>query len=980
MLRNIVVTPVVIRYTIASLIDIVVLRTPITYILDAGPKPIVRKAKAMEAHYLVASAPKPLVRCEKFDPPFLSIAHSGFTTDITRKIKGLTDRLTAQGNNPFKKHQHIVAAYLAPETPYRGLLVYHGLGSGKTCTSILASSCNPDKRTWVLLPASLRDNYIGEIQSKCGDAYVRDPHLTSWKMVNSLDEITSPLYRECINRLTSKSVSRKVYIPVEPDDPAGSKFSEQKTEDQIRIRTQVNACLGEKYNFMHYNAPVAEWIKHLSDADMQDPSKNLFSNSTIVIDESHNLINSIKNILNLFNFSQQKKKGKQTEKEKKEAEKAEKLHKDKQIVNLTTFNSDCNNPHEMQKIDELQGKLKLEKDHRGKTMLDTNPAGKLKLYLALMHAVNAKIVLLSGTPVVNIPVEIGISLNLCKGFIKTLVYKDCKAPINNVAAIRAALDAERVVYDSVIINMPDLEIVCSEMNVSAVIAALKKMGKSVPNPSDICNHTLFPNMAMAFNRVYTKIEGEPATDEEIKLDKLSKHMIGMISIVGSEDHVEDMPREVKLQLIPVPIGETQIDSYCYARDKEEKSVQGGIQTLLTVGDATSSFMAASRIICNITMRYIDFNTLTAVEETQDIVEVVEGFDEDVDDVKKIKKGKREEKKSSRMKSFFDNADRYFLEENIIKLAPKFVEILKKIYALEKLDMGLHMLYSNFVQIGGLKAFSMYLDRYIPKYGPGGAGDTRGGEIGWCEFDVTRFDDPLYISKNQYIFYTGDVDEKDRKSLLRIYNSSACTEETGPDCMSNTFRELYLAKCRHQQREPDADIMKSRKYNLYGDIIKIIMISPAGGEGINLLNTRYVHIMEPFWHQSRIKQIIGRANRLYGHKDLPPDKRTVSSFMYLTTLGDGPLCIKKKEYVKGFSDMNSYSFIPFKDFVGDGSTKRTGQLLKENESKYMTTDQVIESIAMNKFTIVEHMLQRMKTIAIDCKINCKSDELGKRNFA
>ena len=33
-------------------------------------------------------------------------------------------------------HQKIVRDYLLAETPYRGLLLYHGLGSGKTCSAI----------------------------------------------------------------------------------------------------------------------------------------------------------------------------------------------------------------------------------------------------------------------------------------------------------------------------------------------------------------------------------------------------------------------------------------------------------------------------------------------------------------------------------------------------------------------------------------------------------------------------------------------------------------------------------------------------------------------------------------------------------------------------------------------------------------------------------------------------------------------------
>ena len=54
----------------------------------------------------------------------------------------------------------------------------------------------------------------------------------------------------------------------------------------------------------------------------------------------------------------------------------------------------------------------------------------------------------------------------------------------------------------------------------------------------------------------------------------------------------------------------------------------------------------------------------------------------------------------------------------------------------------------------------------------------------------------------------------------------------------------------------------------GEIIKVLMITSSGSEGINLRNTRYVHIMEPYWHPVRMEQVIGRARRICRHKDLP----------------------------------------------------------------------------------------------------------------
>ena len=45
-------------------------------------------------------------------------------------------------------------------------------------------------------------------------------------------------------------------------------------------------------------------------------------------------------------------------------------------------------------------------------------------------------------------------------------------------------------------------------------------------------------------------------------------------------------------------------------------------------------------------------------------------------------------------------------------------------------------------------------------------------------------------------------------------------------------------------------------NKMGNIIKVLMITSSGAEGISLMNVRGVHIMEPYWNRVRIEQVIG----------------------------------------------------------------------------------------------------------------------------
>jgi hypothetical protein len=70
--------------------------------------------------------------------------------------------------------QQFVANYINPLTPYKGLLVYHSIGSGKTCSAVNIAEQWKDKRhIIVVVPASLKGNFRNELRSSCaGNAYM----------------------------------------------------------------------------------------------------------------------------------------------------------------------------------------------------------------------------------------------------------------------------------------------------------------------------------------------------------------------------------------------------------------------------------------------------------------------------------------------------------------------------------------------------------------------------------------------------------------------------------------------------------------------------------------------------------------------------------------------------------------------------------------------------------------------------------------
>ena len=90
-------------------------------------------------------------------------------------------------------HQAIVRDYINLYSPYRGLLIYHGLGAGKTCSSIaIAEGINTEKRIIIMTPASLRQNYISELKL-CGDALYRLNQFWEFISTNGNTELENKL-------------------------------------------------------------------------------------------------------------------------------------------------------------------------------------------------------------------------------------------------------------------------------------------------------------------------------------------------------------------------------------------------------------------------------------------------------------------------------------------------------------------------------------------------------------------------------------------------------------------------------------------------------------------------------------------------------------------------------------------------------------------------------------------------------------------
>lgn len=70
--------------------------------------------------------------------------------------------------------QQFVSEFINPNTPYKGLLIYHQIGAGKTCAAVsIAENWKKKRNIIVVTPASLMGNFYDELRSQCtGNEYL----------------------------------------------------------------------------------------------------------------------------------------------------------------------------------------------------------------------------------------------------------------------------------------------------------------------------------------------------------------------------------------------------------------------------------------------------------------------------------------------------------------------------------------------------------------------------------------------------------------------------------------------------------------------------------------------------------------------------------------------------------------------------------------------------------------------------------------
>jgi len=102
----------------------------------------------------------------------------------------------------FQLPQLFVAEFLNPKTPYKGILLYHRIGAGKTCAGIQIAEKWKDYRKIIFVaPASLIGNFYKELRSSCtGNIYITSEE----RKLLALESPSSTKYNEIIDTVNQR--------------------------------------------------------------------------------------------------------------------------------------------------------------------------------------------------------------------------------------------------------------------------------------------------------------------------------------------------------------------------------------------------------------------------------------------------------------------------------------------------------------------------------------------------------------------------------------------------------------------------------------------------------------------------------------------------------------------------------------------------------------------------------------------------------
>lgn len=889
-------------------------------------------------------------------------------------------------------HQKVVRDYLNLFTPYRGLLLYHSLGSGKSCSSIaIAEGMKSEKNIVLMTPASLKMNFFRELK-KCGDPMYKINQYWEFIQTEGNPDLVHVLSK-ALSLPTEYIKKQKGAWMVDISKPAN--VGQLNAADQQSLNDQIDAMIRTKYMDVNYNGGLTkkkmrEWTKN--------GTINPFDHKVVIIDEAHNLVSMIVNklqkksslsyqlynylmdaidvrivlvsgtpIINypneigvLFNILRGYIKTwtfhiqKNTE-QKITQESLTKLFRDSKIHSVDYVEYTGNtlqitrNPFGfVNKYD--KNKMGGGNKRKTKKSSDNNKLSKTRKYRKTEKDPQEELYSLKkdGTLVVHPQDELTIKEEESMDY----HYKH----MENVYKGGSVLSE----YDGVVLdetgNIDDVEFQ------NQVVKTLEKAGihvlipektnlkkQNIQEKTDLKNalgnaeedekivadktipplkYKALPDQSKEFMEMFVNVN----TGDITNLDLLKRRILGLTSFYKSSQE-QLMPSFVKTNTNDIyhreliPMSDFQF-AYYYKyrkeeRDKDKKRKPANLTDDLKI---SSTYRIRSRSACNFAFPNEHPRPMPAKKESETITE--EELNALTKDMRKEQDDYAEEDENHMENPSMDyltqlqntlnvlkynplnpRPQEFLTEEGLEMYSPKFLRILQNIQ--NKENRGLHLVYSQFRTVEGIELFKFVLEA-----------------AGFAQFRIKKTGDswsldipPEDKSKQKFMLYTGTESKNEKEIMLNIYNGAW---NLIPQELANELKTIH-------------------ENNFFGEIIQIIMITSSGAEGINLKNTRFVHIVEPYWNLTRIEQVIGRARRICSHQDLPEDMQNVKVFFYQSVFTE-----KQKKDDKNIELM-------------------LGDISRVDNYSPVTTDQYLFEISQIKERMNSQILKAIKETAMDCSV-------------
>jgi len=767
--------------------------------------------------------------------------------------------------------QRLTRDYLQDGSPIRGLLLYIGLGHGKTCASIaIAESIYSKKEVIVISKANLEDNFKKEIK-KCGSEYFKT--INHW-VFNKCEKNSEKKLAKDLGIL-EKSINDNKGVFFIDFTNNKSNYNELSFSNREKLDKQINDMINSRFKFLHYDG---RFITKIQEGD--------FDNKIIIVDEIHNLGN----------------------------------------------------------------------------IMNSKSANALKYYKLFMEAKNPKYVFLSGTPIINQVIEISKIYNILRGYMNVLEIK-----FKTLYDGGLNIDYENIKYklkqneyvDQIIIDKTR-KIIKVTKNPENFITDSKGKGIIYKPESNIDFTTFYNQIEKLIQQMGYKIlivekketcfpedkdEFEskfynPEINKLKNLELIKRRIVGLTSYYGYKDKTL-YPELISTNIESIPMSSYQLSKYEKYRHEEieyDKKKRNGDKE----DSLSSTYRLYSRLACSFVFPEeigSPYDNKEVKDKLSQVETLSEHLDNDLiiagDELDTMTQSVYEKTiKDTYLKILTKDKHKYLDIKNgsLAKYSPKYLKMISNILKEE----GKLFVYSNFLTLTGLNTFALALEQ-TGKWSHFDIKKTKVNNEWKWELDIDEKDK----DKHKYMFYTGSVDKTKREILRNIYNSEW-------DKLDSSCSLLV------------SELNKNYKNNYYGEVIKMLMTTKTGAEGLDLKEVRYIHIMEPYWQPVLITQIIGRGVRYQSHLNLPKQDRTVEVFLYMSTITPELVKTITKQDVR--SDIYTY----------------TNPALSNKAFKVVTSDEHLFMVAERKKKIVNEFQNLMKISAFDCSINYSKNKLSSEN--